>query len=84
LLDLSFHLSEIRLAERRNLELLSNRALSCTTNLEVSALTKTKTSELFVRLESEENVRIIQNDPSLTEKRGEMSETPRQLSIIDL
>jgi hypothetical protein len=46
---------------------------SCTTKLEVSTLTKTKTPELFIRSESEENVRISQNDPILTEKGGEMS-----------
>jgi hypothetical protein len=39
---------------------------------------------LFTRPESDEKGRIIQNDPSLTEKGGEMSETPRQSSIIYL
>jgi hypothetical protein len=84
LLDLSFQFSKIRLAERWNPNLLPNPTLSCTTKLEVSTLTKTKKPELFIRSESEENVRIIQNDPILTEKGGEMSETPRQLSIINL
>jgi len=82
--DLSFHLAKIRLAERWNLEFLPNLAMNCTTKLEVSTLTKTKTPELFIGPESEQNINVIQNDPILTEKRGEMSETPRQLSIIDL
>jgi len=82
--DLYFHLAKIRLAERWNLEFLPNLAMNCTTHLEVSTLTKTKTPELFIRPESDQNPRISQNDPILIEKGGEMSETPRQLSIINL
>jgi len=84
LLDLSLQLSQIRLAERRNPKPFPNLTLSCTTKLEVSTLTKTKKPKLFIRPESEQNLRITQTDPILTEKGGEMSETPRQLSIIDL
>ncbi len=76
--DLSFHFAQIQLAERWNLEYLLNLAMNCTTNLEVSTLTETKIPELLIRPESDQNLRISQNEPNLTEKRGEMSETPQQ------
>jgi hypothetical protein len=76
LLDLSLQLSQIRLAKRWNPKPFPNLTLSCTTKLEVSTLTKTKKPEFFIRPESDQNLRIIQNEPILTEKGGEMSETP--------
>jgi hypothetical protein len=84
LLDLSFQFSKIRFAERWNPKPFPNLTLSCTTKPEVSTLTKTKKPKLFIRSESEENVRITQNDPILTEKGGEMGEAPRLKSIIYL